>query len=54
VRSVLQSFQNPTGAFRYMADQPDDNLYATLQALPALAGIAWPIVPAADATPIAA
>src|SRR3712207_7726676 len=37
----LTSFQNPSGAFRYMAEPPDDNLYATLQAIPALAGLAF-------------
>lgn len=52
--AALQSFQNPSGAFHYLAAQPDDNLFATVQALPALAGIAFPIIPAALATPIAA
>lgn len=45
---ALLAFQNPSGAFRYNDDQPDDNLFATVQALPAVAGRALPIVPAAD------
>jgi hypothetical protein len=51
---ALVAFQNPSGAFRYMNDQPDDNLFATVQALPALARVALPIVPTVTATPIAA
>ena len=54
----LTSFQNSSGAFRYMAEPPDDNLYATLQAIPALAGLAFPILPGADgasqASPVSA
>lgn len=55
--AALAAFQNPSGAFRYTDDQPDDNLFATLQAIPAVAGQAYPIVGTADAdaaTPIAA
>ena len=51
---ALESFQNPSGAFYYMASQPDDNLFATVQAIPAIAGVALPIIPANVATPVAA
>ena len=52
----LAAFQNPTGAFRYTDEQPDDNLFATVQAIPALAGAALPIVASdeTEATPAAA
>jgi prenyltransferase beta subunit len=55
--AALATFQNPSGAFQYTDDQPDDNLFATLQAIPAIAGQAYPIAGVADvdaATPIAA
>ena len=55
--AALTAFQNDSGAFRYTDDQPDDNLFATLQAIPAIAGQAYPItagLDADDATPIAA
>ena len=41
--AALASFQNGSGAFRYMRDMPDDNLFATVQAIPALAGTPFPI-----------
>lgn len=41
--SVLEAFQNPSGAFAWQAAMPDDNLLATVQALPALAGLSFPI-----------
>lgn len=41
--AVLAAFQNESGQFRYTDDQPDDNLFATVQAVPAIAGIALPI-----------
>jgi hypothetical protein len=54
-QGALLGFQNESGAFRYMEDPPDDNLFATVQAIPALAGAAFPIGQGADvATPIAA
>ncbi len=40
----LATFQNPSGSFSYMLDPMDENLFATVQVLPALAGIAFPIV----------
>lgn len=46
---ALAAFQNPSGAFRYNDQQKDDNLLSTLQAIPALAGQAFPIAPAKGA-----
>lgn len=53
--AALAAFQNQSGAFRYAEDQPDDNLFSTLQAIPVLAELALPIVPAnvPSATPVA-
>jgi hypothetical protein len=41
--SALAAFQNPSGAFRYTDDESDDNLFATVQAIPAIAGQPYPI-----------
>jgi prenyltransferase beta subunit len=41
--STLEAFQNESGAFAWQAAVPDDNLLATVQALPALAGQAFPL-----------
>jgi hypothetical protein len=49
-QAVLASFQNASGAFRYTDAEPADNLFATLQAIPAMAGVAYP---GAAATPVA-
>ncbi len=38
----LEALQNASGAFAWQAAMPDDNLLATVQALPALAGKAFP------------
>ena len=51
--TALLGMQTESGAFFYMASTPDDNAFATVQAIPALAGVAFP-VPAAlavQATP---
>jgi hypothetical protein len=40
--SALEALQNESGAFAWQAATPDDNLLATVQALPALAGKAFP------------
>jgi hypothetical protein len=40
---ALESLQNESGAFAWQAAIPDDNLLATVQALPALAGKAFPL-----------
>ncbi len=52
---ALAAFQNQSGAFRYSMDQPEDNIFATVQAIPALVGLAQPILPAGyvPATPAA-
>ncbi|MGH2559306.1 MAG: hypothetical protein ACRDJH_09595, partial [Thermomicrobiales bacterium] len=36
---ALVGFQNPSGAFRYTDTEADDNFFATIQALPAIAGL---------------
>jgi prenyltransferase beta subunit len=41
--AALEGFQNASGAFAWQAAMPDDNLLATIQALPALAGKAFPL-----------
>ncbi len=41
--SALEALQNASGAFAWQAAMPDDNLLATVQALPALAGKAFPL-----------
>jgi prenyltransferase beta subunit len=51
---ALAAFQNPSGGFRYTDDVPEDNLLATVQAIPALAGCALPVVTGGgNATPVA-
>jgi squalene cyclase len=40
--SALESLQNESGAFAWQEAMPDDNLLATVQALPAVAGKAFP------------
>lgn len=42
--AALAALQNESGAFAWQAAIPDDNLLATVQALPALAGKAFPLV----------
>ena len=54
--AALEALQNESGAFAWQAAVPDDNLLATVQALPAVAGKAFPFVTmavgeAAGATP---
>ena len=41
--AVLAALQNPSGAFAWQATVRDDNLLATVQALPALAGKPFPL-----------
>jgi hypothetical protein len=41
--AALEALQNESGAFAWQAAMPDDNLLATVQALPAVAGKAFPI-----------
>ena len=40
--AALEALQNESGAFAWQAAMPDDNLLATVQALPALAGLFFP------------
>jgi hypothetical protein len=40
---TLGALQNASGAFAWQAAMPDDNLLATVQALPAVAGKAFPL-----------
>jgi hypothetical protein len=40
---ALEAFQNDSGAFAWQLAMPGDNLLATVQALPALAGKAFPL-----------
>jgi hypothetical protein len=42
--AALEGLQNPSGAFAWQATARDDNLLATVQALPALAGKPFPLV----------
>lgn len=44
--AALLTFQNASGAFFFVADDPADNLFSTAQAIPALAGLALPVEPA--------
>jgi hypothetical protein len=43
--AALASFQKPSGAFFFNADDPADNLFASAQAIPAAAGVALPVLP---------
>jgi hypothetical protein len=53
--SALEALQNESGAFAWQAAIPDDNLLATVQALPALARKAFPFatMDVAEAAPVA-
>ena len=42
--AALLAMQNASGLFAYSAEYPDDNLFATVQAVPALAGLAMPLI----------
>jgi hypothetical protein len=52
--SALLAFQNADGSFGYQATVSDPNLLSTAQAVPALAGLAFPLptVEGSDATPV--
>ncbi len=41
--TALLSLQNENGSFVYMKSVPGDNAFATVQAIPALAGVAFPL-----------
>ena len=40
---ALLDLQNESGAFAYMLSVPDDNQFATAQAIPAVSGVAFPL-----------
>jgi hypothetical protein len=50
--AALEALQNESGAFAWQAAVPDDNLLATVQAMPAVAGKAFPFVTAAVDEPV--
>jgi prenyltransferase beta subunit len=55
--SALEALQNESGAWAWQVAMPDDNLLATVQALPAIAGKAFPLAtmdvgPAVAAAPV--
>ena len=52
--AALLEFQNDNGSFTWLLDPRDDNMFATLQAMPALAGLVMPIVSFDAGTPVAA
>jgi hypothetical protein len=47
----LQQFQLPSGAYFYQYADTSENLFSTLQVMPAAAGQSLPILPQTDATP---
>ena len=51
--NALATFQGESGAFFYQSTDMTDNIFSTVQAIPALAGVTLPVVPAVDATPVA-
>jgi hypothetical protein len=54
VYGSLLAFQNPSGSFSYLLDPKDENLFATLQVIPALAAQPFPIrADSTAATPVA-
>jgi prenyltransferase beta subunit len=56
VDSALQALvelQNESGSFSWIDDPRDENMFATLQAIPALAGQALPVLPMQSAIPAA-
>jgi hypothetical protein len=46
----LLAFKNESGSFSYQLDPRDENLYATVQAIPAIAGLALPFTVTGEAT----
>ncbi|MGD8627203.1 MAG: terpene cyclase/mutase family protein [Anaerolineae bacterium] len=51
--AALEAFQNESGAFAWQAAVPDDNLLATVQALPVLAGETLPLATMDVGEPVA-
>ena len=50
---ALLAFQNESGAFSYQLDPRDENLYATVQAIPAIADHPFPVSVSGESTPVA-
>ena len=53
LEAALATFQTDSGAYFYQAADPSENLFSTVQAIPAAAGAVLPILPEGDATPVA-
>jgi hypothetical protein len=53
LEAALETFQTESGAYFYQAADPGENLFSTVQAMPAAAGYALPLVPVDEATPVA-
>lgn len=51
--SALASFQLESGAYFYQSADTSENLFSTVQAIPAMAGAVLPVAPSSDATPVA-
>jgi hypothetical protein len=51
--SALAGFQNPSGGFFYQGSDMTDNLFSTVQAIPALAGHPLPVLPQGDVVQVA-
>lgn len=47
--ATVSTFQNEGGAFHFNEDDASDNIFSTVQVIPAAAGVALPIVEGADA-----
>lgn len=53
LEAALPGFMNADGSFFYQAADPTANLFSSVQAIPAMAGEAFPMLPADEATPVA-
>jgi hypothetical protein len=51
--NALATFQGSSGAFFYQSSDMTDNLFSTVQAIPATVGVPLPVMPAVEATPVA-
>ena len=52
--AALATYQNASGAFYFSPDDQSDSVFATVQSIPALAGMAFPVMPGEEsATPVA-
>lgn len=52
--ATLAMYQGASGAYFYQTADPTDNMFTTLQAIPAVAGYPLPVAPETMATPVAA